>query len=157
MTPAQLQTLKAYILADPVLGPLTSGPGTDFGAISVAMSAQASPAFTLWRSNVTAQEWRKAITSAAAQLDNLTAGKRDSLLFVCGGDLDCRDAATRQTLDDLTGTQNTLKAALVAAEKRLALRVEKVLSTGAGSDASPAVCALEGPMDISHVGELFLA
>lgn len=155
LTTQQKATLKAHILADGVLAPLTSGPGTDYGAIAAAMSAPAAPAFTVWNSSVSPEAWRKAITAGAIQLDNLTVGKRDTLLFVCGGTLDCRDAATRQTLDDLTGTQNTLKAALVAAEKRLALRVEKLLATGTGSDAVPAIATYEGALDIGHVAEIF--
>lgn len=65
-TPAQAATLKAYILADPVMGPLTSGPGTDYSRIADLMSAPASPAFTVWRPAVTPEQWRVAITAGAA-------------------------------------------------------------------------------------------
>ena len=51
LTPAQLTTLKAAILADPTLSaqPLTSGGAQ---VIADAMNAAAVPAFTVWKSNV---------------------------------------------------------------------------------------------------------
>lgn len=155
LTPDQSAVLKAHILADPTLGPLTSGPGTDYGAIAVAMSAIASPAFMLWHKAVTPDMWRAALTKGASQLDALTVGKRDSLLFVCGGTLDCADPLIRSNLDDLMGAQNTLKAVMQAAQKRPATRAEKVLATGVGSDASPGTPTYEGGLDLSQVAAMF--
>jgi len=150
LNPAQLATLKAAILADPVLNAF---PNTQDGAweIANALNVAATPAFTVWQSQMTPELSRAAIVLAATQLDNLTVGKRDALLYLVAGTLDCRQAGVRQAIDDLTGSQNTLKAALVVAEKRLALRIEKILATGAGSDASPATTTFEGAVPYMDV------
>ena len=50
----------------------------------------------------------------------------------------------RTGIDDLCGSQNSLKSALRAAMKRQATRAEKALSTGTGSDASPATLTWDG-------------
>ena len=73
MTPQQLATLKAAILADPQLAaqPMTSGGAS---VIAEALNAPASPAYTVWRSSVSRAEilqngfdWTR--------LDNLSVGK----------------------------------------------------------------------------------
>ena len=152
MTPAQLATLKAAILADPVLVAWPQGSDGAF-EIAAALNLPATPSFIVWRSSLTPELSRKAIIAGAVQLDNLTVGKRDALLYLCAGTLDCTDAALRDAIDNLCGTQNTLKASLAAAEKRSALRIEKIFSTGTGSDASPALCAREGTVTYSEVRE----
>ena len=150
MDAQELQTLKAAILADPVL---SAYPQNTDGAYDMAvyLRGTASPAFTLWNSAMTPEVSRAAVVSGAVQLDNLTAGKRDALLYLVGGTLDCTKAAVRQAIDDLTGSQNTLKAAIVAAEKRPALRIEKILSTGTGSDASPATTNWDGSLGYTDI------
>jgi hypothetical protein len=157
LTTAQAATVKAAILADGALAPLTSGPGTDYAAIAAAMSADAAPAFVVWRSVFTPAQSRKAIVSAITQLDNLTVGKRDALLYMVADNINSTDAASRQALDDLCGTQNTLKAALLAAQKRNATRIEKVLATGTGSDAVPATATYEGGLSLGDVAAMFNA
>lgn len=150
MTPEQLQTLKAAILADPVL---SAYPQSIDGAYDMAtyLRGMASPVFTVWNSAMTPEISRAAVVVGATQLDSLTAGKRDALLYIVSGTLDCTKAAVRQALDDLTGSQNVLKAAIVAAEKRPALRIEKILSTGTGSEASPATTAWDGSLGYSDI------
>jgi hypothetical protein len=59
--------------------------------------------------------------------------------------------AVRAALDDFCGSQNTLKAALQAAEKRNATRAEKLFSTGTGSTASPATMSFEGQLTYQQV------
>lgn len=62
----------------------------------------------------------------------------------------------RAAIDDLCGSQNTLKAALLAAEKRTCTVAEKVLSTGSGTNASPATLGWEGVLsgnDMSAIRE----
>ena len=150
MTPAQLATLKAAILADPVLAAYPMNSDGDF-AIAAALNLPASPDFIVWRSSLTPELSRSAIINGAVQLDNLTVGKRDALLYMAQGTLDCRIAAVRTALDDLCGTQNTLKASLLAAEKRKASVVEKILATGTGSDVSPGVTTFEGTISYQDV------
>ena len=146
----QLAVLKAAILADPVLNAFPNyGDGPN--DIAVLLNKQASPDFVVWQSSLTPERARAAIVSGAEQLDNLTVGKRDALLYLAAGTLDCRVAAVRSAIDNLCGTQNTLKAALVAAQKRLATRAEKILASGTGSDASPATTSFEGWLSASDV------
>ena len=152
MTPAQLTALKADIAADPAFASL---PHNSYGAfaIAAAYNLEATPAFRVWRSNVSAQEWRHAIIGGggATQLDALTASKRDSLLWAVGESLNPSVAAVRAALDDFCGSQNTLKAALLLIQKRTATRLEKLLSTGTGSDASPAVMGFEGSVSYPDI------
>ena len=159
LTPAQAATLKAAINADPTLAAMTSGPGTDFHAIAQAVSAPASPAFYVWKSSTTPEEFRAAIIEAADQLDNLTVGKRDALLYVVSGNIDSRIAARRAALDNLCGSQNVLKASIVAGQKRTANVVEKLLAdtaNGNGAVATPAVAVYEGSVSLNDVAALYL-
>ena len=151
LTTEQLATLKAAILADPVLNAYPMNSDGDF-AIAALLNAPAVPDFIVWRSALTPELARSAIINGAVQLDNLTVGKRDALLYMAQGTLDCRIAAVRTALDDLCGTQNTLKASLLAAEKRKATLVEKILATGTGSDAVPAVTSFDGSISYQDVG-----
>lgn len=151
LTDMQKQTLKAAILADPVLAALPLNSDGNY-EIAAALNLPATPAFVVWQSQLTPEKSRKAIVAGAEQLDNLTVGKRDALLYLAGGTLDCRQANVRSAIDNLCGTQNTLKASLVAAQKRTASRVEQILATGTGSDASPAVTTFEGTISYQDVG-----
>ena len=150
MTPAQLATLKADILADPVLA---AKPTNSDGAfyIAAAYNLPASPAFTVWKSRISTKELRDAVASASTQLDGLTGSKREALLWLVAGELDARLVSTRAALDDLTGGQQTLKAALVAAQKRECTRAEKLFSTGTGTPASPATTTFEGVLSYQDV------
>src|SRR5574340_1010308 len=114
LTPAQRTTLAADIQADPVLSQLP--PSSDAAnQIVAAYAAPASPAYVVWRSSLTTELARAAIVSGATQMDALTVGKRETLLYLCGQTLNAADPAVRAAIDDLTGSQATLKAALVAA------------------------------------------
>ena len=150
MTPEQLQTLKAAILTDPIL---SAYPQSIDGAYDMAtyLRGIATPAFIVWNSAMTPEISRAAVVAGAAQLDSLTIGKRDALLYLVSGTLDCTKPAVRQAIDDLTGSQNILKAAIVSAEKRSALRIEKILSTGIGSENSPATTSWDGSLGYSDI------
>lgn len=140
MTPAQLSTLKSVALADPVAaGYLNAGNDT---GLSEWFNQQTT--HIVWRSVLTPELARAAIIKGATQLDALTVGKRDSLFYLVSGNLDASDAAVRASLDDLCGSQNTLKGFVRAACKRQASRAEKALATGTGTDAVPATLGYEG-------------
>ena len=76
MTPAQLQTLGAYIAADPVLSAI---PNSNDGAYEVAalLNADASPVYSVWRTNASVQEvydaidWAKFTPTDAADGSNI--------------------------------------------------------------------------------------
>jgi hypothetical protein len=146
LTEAQRATLLADILANQDTA-AKYGIG-DLSSLAELYNAAASPAFTVWRSTLTPEQARAAISGGdgLAQLDNLTAGKRDSLLWLFNGDTQPGNAAQRDAITNLCGTQNALKAAILSAQKRAASRIEKLFATGTGSDASPATLVVEGPV-----------
>jgi hypothetical protein len=152
LTPAQLTALKANILADSTLA-AWAATGRMAQEIADAYNLTASPAWVVWRSSVGPIEWRNAIIGGggASQLDALTASKRDSLLWAVSDTLNPSNANVRAALDDFCGSQNTLKAAVLAVQKRAAIRAEKLFSTGTGSDASPATLTHEGPLTYQDI------
>ena len=151
LTHAQLTVLKAAILAEPSLAEALSS--ADDIAIASFFNEQASPSFVVWKSSLTPEEARTAISGGdgLSQLDNLTAGKRDSLLWLFEGETHPSNEAQRAAIQGLCGTQNTLKAAILAAQKRMATRFEKLFAVGTGTDASPATLTVEGELTYADV------
>jgi hypothetical protein len=152
LTEQQLATLKADIQADPAF----AGYGVTIWAeeVAAAYNLPASPEWTVWRTSVDAETWDDAILGtmgAATQLDGLTASKRDSLFWALSKTLNPSNPATRAALDDFCGSQNTLKAAVQAAQKRTSTRAEKLFSSGTGSTAAPATMTFEGKLTYQDV------
>lgn len=103
----------------------------------------------VWLTNYSSDAIRKAIittSGAANQMDALTAGKRESLLWMIGSSLDMSLASIQSSIDDLCGSQNTLKNAIKDGGKRKAKNYEKLDSTGTGSLGSPATLGYEGDL-----------
>lgn len=151
LTTAQLATLKAAITADSTLN---AYPNTTDGAFDLArdkLNVLASPAFVVWQDKLTPTLYEAALIVGATQIDALTQGKRDELFMIGKNTRDCGDVNVRAAIDDATGSQNTLKAALVAATKRNALVIEKILSTGTGTTASPATLGFSGSITYQDV------
>lgn len=145
LTESQLTTLKADILADPILSEWAA-TGRMAQEIADEYNKLATPVYIVWRTKVTPEEWADAIIGGggASQLDALTASKRDSLLWACSWPLDPSKPEVRAALDDFCGSQNNLKAAIQAEEKRSATRAEKLFAMGTGTTASPATLTFEG-------------
>jgi hypothetical protein len=156
LSTAQRATVKAYILATPDLANKTSGEGTDLGYIATALSSPVTPTFYVWRTSYSPEQIRAAITVnlGTAQLDALTAGKRDALLWFIGATINPSDPAVVATMDDFCGSQNTLKASLLNGAKRAATVAEKVLATGTGTLASAATMSYEGAVSIEEVAAI---
>lgn len=160
MTPEQLATLKADILADPAFNglPMTSG-GAE--VIKEAYN-QIVPTFIVWRSQVSQDEimqngfnWTR--------VDNLSVGKsriwewmfnnqnrafNPSKLNVRAG-IEATWVGTQADLD--------VRAAVYVHCKRSATRAEKLFSTGTGTDVSPATMVFEGTLtndDVQQAREL---
>lgn len=150
LTPAQMQTLKALAAADPTAaGYMATGDD-----IPLAAWYNAPTSYVIWHPAVTPERWDDHMMEGATQMDGLTVGKRDTLFVVTSRTRDCRDADVRAAIDDLTGTQATLKARLVAACKRLATRAERALSTGTGTDAAPATAAWVGVLSYADASTI---
>lgn len=151
LTPEQVTTLRNAALADPV-------------AVNYINNAQdqlladwlntPQPAFMAWRSTLTTDQARAAIMLGISQLDNLTVGKRDSLLWVFSVTTYPADLTVTSAIDALCGTQNTLKGALQDALRRTTTRAEKLLASGTGTYASPAVLTYEGMFNAASASSL---
>ena len=161
LTPAQLATLKAAILADTTLAPLTSGPGTDYGAIAAAMSADASPAFTVWRTNVTRTEIQDDDAFNWTQVDNLSTGSKYrswEWMFGGTGAINAAKANIRAGIAACwVGNAQLLavQAVVLSRCKRNANRVEKLFATGTGTVQDPAVMGHEGELSLAEVAGMF--
>jgi hypothetical protein len=144
LTPSQLTTLRAAIDAETDADLISYRTNGQTPLIAAWYNTPASPTFYVWRKQYTSAQIAAAIDAGITQLDALTASKRDSLLWWAGRDHDASVAQTRTAIDDLTGSQNTLKAALMDGAKRAATRGEKLFATGTGSLASPATTVVDG-------------
>ena len=161
LSPQQQATLKAAILADPVLAPLTSGPGTDFNSVMLAMNAAASPAFIVWRTSVTRAEYQDDDAFDWTVVDNLSTGSKYRIwewMFGTTGAINPSKAKIRAGIAACWVGNAALLAvqtAVLQRSKRSATRVEKLFATGSGSDSTPAVMVFEGNVSVNDIAELF--
>ena len=151
LTDAQVDTLRTNILADPALAPKCVPFGDGPYDIAAAYNLPASPAYTIWRATYTPDLKAAAIDNGITQLDGLTASKREVLLWWANRTHDARLAATQSAMNDMTGSQNTLKAALQDGAKRAASRFERVYATGTGSAAAPGTSTVDGALAVNDV------
>ena len=157
----QLGKIKTAILADPVLAPLTSGPGTDFNSVMLAMNAAASPAFVVWRTSVTRAEYQDDDNFDWTVVDNLSTGSKYRIwewMFGTTGAINPSKPKIRAGIAACwVGNAGlvAVEAAILARSKRNATRVEKLFTTGTGSTAVPAVLTFEGSVSINEIAELF--
>ena len=160
MTPAQTAAVKAYILSVPALAALTSGPGTDYNTIALTLSADASPAFTVWRTSVTRDEIQNDDAFNWTVVDNLSTGSkyRSWEWMFQNGPVNPSKANIRAGVDATwVGNAQLLavRAAVYPHLKRLASQVEKLFATGTGSDAVPATMVYEGGISLGEVASMF--
>jgi len=161
LNPSQLAILKAAILADPVLAPLTSGPGTDFNSVMLAMNAAASPAFVVWRTSVTRAEYQDDDAFDWTVVDNLSTGSKYRIwewMFGTTGAINPSKAKIRAGIAACwvgNAALVTVQTTVLQRSKRSATRVEKLFATGTGTDATPAVMVFEGSVSINEIAELF--
>ena len=152
LTTGQKATLKAFIEADATLSQLAANREV-YQEILDALHSLAEPDYIVWRSSLSPDLARQAIVSGdqLAQLDNLAASKRDSLIYAFSGPINCASSAVRGAIDNLCGTQNVLKAALTAAMKRKATVLEKLFAVGSGTDASPSTLVVETALSLPEL------
>jgi hypothetical protein len=163
LSSAQLATLKADILADPVL---SAEPNTGDGNFNIALAYNlaASPDFWVWRSRVSKAEYIMS-TSPDGTTFNWTGagfitrsqGERDAWreLFDAQGNANPSLANVRQAFLDIfsggTAPAPANRAHLAAVSRRKATRGEKLFATGTGSTASPATMGFEGMIVVTDV------
>lgn len=153
MTSQQLVTLKADILADPVLAAQPNNSDGDF-AIAAAYNLQASPAFIVWKTLVSiTQVGGNIVATELAGLTSLNLTRLQTIVTFLGDGVNPSLSDIRAFFDDVfSGSGGTgTRAKLLALWKRSATRFEKKFATGTGSDASPATMVLEGPLQPDDV------
>lgn len=157
LTDAQKATLKAYIIADPALGPKTSGVNTDYQGIAEAMSAPASPVQLAWVTNATSDASDDAPDYST--YDSLVAGKRDSWNLFLRTSRNFTRNKVRKWVTDVWGnaTANSNAEAILQSATVNAKRIEVVL--GGTLKTTGTVAALDrnyvGSMDLAHVADIF--
>lgn len=160
LTPQQLSTLKAAILADPALNafPNTSDGNFDLANSATGLKALASPAYTVWRSVVTIDEITRADNFDWTRVDNLSVGKARIWEWMFDGTntINPSKANVRVGIDSVwvgTAADLAVRGVVYAQCKRLANKLEKVFASGTGSDASPATMTIEGTIAAQDVAE----
>ncbi len=169
LTPAQLATLKTDIDANtntiPAGQPWTGAfagmqvknvPNNSDGNAAVAgwYNLATNPAFYAWYFTRSRMDNRRGILNTAGagnQLDALTGGKREALLWCLDDTIEPKLSSVRTTIDDLCGSQNVLKGAILDSFKRLLTNIQKLYATGTGSFASPADGTYEGSVTGAEV------
>ena len=152
LTPAQLTTLKAAILAetDPAFVALRQAGAT--GAMADFYNTN-HPTFVVWKSSVTIRETGQAFNGA--EWAGMTTANHTRLQTVAQYLTSYSPAVqgTRDMFNDIwsgAGGTNT-RAALLVLWKRFATRGERIFATGTGSDATPWLLVFEGRITDSDV------
>lgn len=155
LTPAQRTTVAADINATPEL--LSWWQQGNPGVIAELYNAPKSPTFVAWKTAVNPNDVLGAAGFDWTRVDNLSAGKARIWDWMTGlGSLDCSRQNIRAGIDATwvgTAADLAVRAVVYGQCKRAASRIEALLATGTGSDASPATMTFEGavsPADIQQ-------
>lgn len=156
-TEEQRLVLKSFIQNDPVLSTKISGEGTDYLFVSNALNALASPLFICWKTSVDPTDIMKNGIDWT-RVDNLSVGKARIWEWLTAlGTFDASKANIRAGIDATwVGTSADLAVRAMVYEhcKRPATVAEKVLASGVGSNASPAVFGWEDQIGVAEIGSL---
>jgi hypothetical protein len=156
LTTPQQQIIKSLVQGDSTLNAIPNGPDGAF-AISEALSLNASPDFIVWKSDVDPNEVMKNGMDWT-QVDNLSAGKARIWEWLTKlGFINAAKPNVRAGIDATwTGNASMLavRTAVYVHCKRKASRLEKALSTGTGTDVSPATMGYEGTVSYLDVMQL---
>jgi hypothetical protein len=109
----------------------------------------AVPAYYVWRSVYTTDEIAAAIELGITQLDGLTASKREVLLW--WAERSHNPATSQNAIDDMCGSQNTLKAAVKDGGKRAVNKGERLFCSGTGTLAAPGIAGYEGTLSSEDI------
>lgn len=153
LTAAQNTLIKAAILADPALAAQPTD-GNGLGFIADALNAAASPAFTVWKSNVSiTQVGDNIVGTELAGLSSLNNTRLQTVVVLSQGGINPSFADRRAFFDDIFSGAGGVatRGKLLILWKRLALRIEKILATGTGTDAAPATMGFEGTITPTEV------
>lgn len=148
LTQPQRVTLKAAILADPVMAALAAQGAP--AAIAEALNTNADPVFVVWKTNVSVDEIMRNGMDWA-RVDNLSVGKARIWEWMGRlGAFNCARPNIRSGIDATwagTAADLTVRATVYTHCKRPATKLEKVFATGTGTDADPATMTVEGRIE----------
>lgn len=153
MTPLQLAAIKADILASP---DLNAQPNNSDGAYEIARlyNLPAEQTFIVWRTDVSIDEIMRNGMDWA-RVDNLTVGKARIWEWLGRlGSFDASKVNVRAGIDATwigTAADLAVRAQVYTHCKRQATRLEKLLATGTGTDASPATMTFEGVVPYQEI------
>lgn len=155
LTEAQKTALAADVAKDPAFAELPRNSDGAY-AVAAAYNLPASPEFIVWRTSVSQDEimqngfdW--------VRVDNLSVGKARiwEWLFNNGNrSINPSKINVRAGIDAVWkggAADLAVRAAVYVHCKRSANVLEKLFSTGTGSDASPATMAVEGSIPYNEV------
>jgi hypothetical protein len=152
LTPAQQAALKAAILADPTLNAFPNTSDGNFDLCAQKLNVNASPAFIVWKTQVSLNEVGLAFDGA--ELSNLVTANTSRLqvraAFQIAGE-NPAIASTRTFYDQVFSVGGITRTNLAALWKRSALLGEKILATGTGSDPNPATLGYVGMLNPNDV------
>lgn len=148
LTTAQLQILKADILADPQFA------GKFAEDIAHVYNIVVVPDWIVWKTAVIVDEIMRNGMDWA-RVDNLSVGKARIWDWMGRlGQFDASKPNIRAGIDAAwvgTTADLAVRAMVYTHCKRAATRAEKLLSTGTGTTASPATMRFEGVLTYQHV------
>lgn len=163
LTTAQLQAVKAEITADAALNAQPMNADGHF-AVAAALNLPASPDFWVWRTRVSKDALVGSVGPDGTTFNwTLTGyitrsqGERDAFnaIFDNEGNVNPSRANVRAAFADIfsgnTAPAPANRVHLLAVSRRKATRAEKLLATGTGSTASPAVMGFEGMLSAVDV------
>lgn len=158
MTPEQLSTLKAFVLASQdanITSAASSRNDTELARLLNLPSTK-----VIWRSSVSQDEimqngfdW--------VRVDNLSIGKAriwDWLFANSNRAINPTKANVRAGIAECwkgTAADLAVQATVFVHCKRFASVVEGVFATGTGTDATPAVTSFEGSIGVGEIGEMW--
>ena len=152
LTTEQKVTFKVFVEADPTLSLI---PKTYDGAYALAdaLKAEASPAFVVWRTIVSAEE----IMSNGfvwTAVDALTVGKARIWDWMTRyGTINPSKLNVRQGMADAFGAGSAMATGIMPHLKRNANILEKLFATGTGTTATPGTMVIEGSLSYQEVHE----
>lgn len=155
LTQSQMQTLKADIEADQSFASLPHNSDGAF-AIAVAYQGQVTPDFFVWRTSITKDEvyangfnW--------VEIDNVTEPKWRvwmALFDNSANSMNPSKTNVRAGINEVwkgTAAKLAVGAYVLGKCVRKANRLEKLLATGDGTEASPATMTHEGTVHYSEI------
>lgn len=151
-TPAQVTTIKAAIAADQVMA--AASPSDDGSDVIAALFNVVQPTYIVWKTAVEADaimrngmDWTR--------VDNLSIGKARIWEWLTRlGTINASKPNVRAGIDATwvgTAADLAVRAQVYTHCKRPATRLEQLLATGTGTDASPSTMGYEGNIGYAEI------